>query len=92
MPQKIKKRGRPKGSNLTTIGLPKRKKANIIPFLNMPFQNKQKKNLSWFVGEEVAALGLDGSIYIFEEESIETRSEIIPHSVLHENVDINLVR
>jgi hypothetical protein len=43
MPQKIKKRGRPKGSNLTTIGLPKRKKANIIPFLNMPFQNKQKK-------------------------------------------------
>jgi hypothetical protein len=47
--------------------------------------------LSWFVGEEVAALGLDGNIYI-EEESIETRSEIIPHSVLHENVDINLVR
>jgi hypothetical protein len=62
MPQKIKKRGRPKGSNLTTIGLPKRKKANIIPFLNMPFQNKQTKILSWFVGEEVAALGLDGSI------------------------------
>jgi hypothetical protein len=90
MSQKIKKRGRPKGSNLTTIGLPKRKKANI-PFLNKPFQNKQKKILSWFVGEEVAALGLDGSIYI-EEESIETRSEIIPHSVLHENVDINLVR
>jgi hypothetical protein len=89
MPQKIKKRGRPKGCNLTAIGLPKRKKANIIPFLNMPFQNKQKKILSWFVGEEVAALGLDGYI---EEESIETRSEIIPHSVLHENVDINLVR
>jgi hypothetical protein len=33
----------PKDSNLTTIGLPKRKKANIIPFLNMPFQNKQTK-------------------------------------------------
>jgi hypothetical protein len=29
---------------------------------------------------------------ISEEESVETRSEIVPLAVLHENVDMNLVR
>jgi hypothetical protein len=91
MPQKIKKRGRPKGSNPTTIGPPKRKKANITPLSNMPFQNKQKKILSWFAGEEAAAPGPDGSIHT-EEESTETRPETTPHPAPHENVDTNPAR
>jgi hypothetical protein len=36
-------------------------------------------------------LGLDGSVWV-EEESIEAGSEVVPRSVLHEGVDVGLVR
>ncbi|KAB0791225.1 hypothetical protein PPYR_03025 [Photinus pyralis] len=49
MPVAIKKRGRPKGQDLTVIGLPKRRKRKPLSFSKKSYQEKQDLILNFFV-------------------------------------------
>ena len=54
MPQKMLKRGRPKGAGLTVIGLPKTKKSktsssNLVPFTKLTQEEKDRLLLECFV-------------------------------------------
>ena len=62
LPPKLKKRGRPKGADLTVIGLPRKKKCNSKPltFLRKPCQERDKQILSWILPDELVKKALLG--------------------------------
>ncbi|CAI8036418.1 hypothetical protein GBAR_LOCUS20403 [Geodia barretti] len=98
VPPLVKKRGRPKGHGLTTIGLPaKRARKELLrykkpcSFSKLHVSEKEKVILSWFVDEKVAERALKHNDLI-EEEDVECKPERLPDSVLDENVDIHLAR
>ncbi|XP_077511029.1 uncharacterized protein LOC144121604 [Amblyomma americanum] len=65
MPKKIKPRGRPAGSAVTVIGLPKRRKAPKA-FSDLSKAEKQKKILGWLVGDRSARLALEQEVCLGE--------------------------
>lgn len=93
MPPLVKKRGRPKGHGLTTIGLPakraRKEYKKPCSFSKLHVSEKEKVILSWFVDEKVAERALKHN-YLIEEEDVECKPELLPDSVLDENVDIHL--
>ncbi|XP_065895227.1 uncharacterized protein [Dysidea avara] len=94
VPSAIKKRGRPRGSELTVVGLPKKKNRRGVegpcPFIRLHTSDKEKVILNWFVDKEVIDATKKG--ILIEEEDVECRTELVPNSVLDENVDVCLVR
>ena len=62
LPPKLKKRGRPKGADLTVIGLPRKKKCNGKPlkFLRKPRQERDKQILSWILPDKLVKKALLG--------------------------------
>ena len=107
MPPAIRKRGRAKGSSLTTIGLPKKKKQRkICSFLQLYTSEKVKG-----VVHENHVLAVIHIIFtvmlrwfvddefvksalngeLIEKESVECRPEVVPNAVLDETVDVFLV-
>ena len=62
LPPKLKKRGRPKGADLTVIGLPRKKKCNSKPltFLRKPCQEWDKQILSWILPDKLLKKALLG--------------------------------
>ncbi|KAH3769581.1 hypothetical protein DPMN_170854 [Dreissena polymorpha] len=57
LPPHIRKRGRPKGSELTIVGLPKKRlklKRRPVPFCQLETSAKDKMMLKWFVDDAVA--------------------------------------
>ena len=88
-----RKRGRPKGSTKTAIGLPKGKRLRLAK--NVPFQQKdmparQRQILSWFVNEEDVGKPISGNK--LDEDSVESIPENIPSASLdEERADINII-
>ena len=74
LPPKIKKRGRPKGSELTVVGIPKKRlklKRKPIPFCKLETSIKDKIMLKWFVDDEIA------DRCIASDENLITEEEVI---------------
>lgn len=92
MPSKVKMRGRPKGATLTAVGLPRRKNGSkLIPFEKKHYVEKQDILLSWFLDSKIIEK-IKKENYLAEETDIECRPEKITSAILHETVDINLIR
>jgi zinc finger SWIM domain-containing protein 3 len=97
-PPKVKKRGRPKGHELTVIGMPakkKSKKSNFqapCSFIKLPVSAKEQIVLSWFVDCTVVGRVLEQHGQLIKEEEVECIPEKINNAVLDENVDIYLIR
>ena len=76
----IRKRGRPKGSDLTVIGLPKKRlklKRRPTPFQNLETSEKDKIMLKWFVDNEVAEQCVNSDDKLISEEEVECCPERI---------------
>ena len=94
LPTVSKKRGRPKGSCTTAIGLPKGKKRKItkgpIPFMKKEIEARQRHILGWFVEQDKVVAAMRGGI--LSENHIEMIPENIPSACLdNERVDINII-
>lgn len=94
VPASIKKRGRPKGSELTTIGLTRKKPQQSAggpkPFLKMPVETKTKRVLQWLgVGQSDIKNVMATKIPI---KKLMVAADSINNAVLDEHVDIYLVR
>ena len=92
LPPRIQKRGRPKGSELTVIGLPKKKfrlqKSKCIAFERMSDIQKQSFVLSWFVDQRV----IDQCVtkqHLIQEDEVELNPDLI--SLACKEVDIGTV-
>ena len=91
-PVKTKKRGRPKGSTTTAVGLPrgKRQKTEILPFFRKSTKNRQRYMLGLFVESDSIEKALAG--LKLGEELVEVNPENIKGCVRDKNMDINLIR
>lgn len=88
----MKKCGRPKGSGLTVIGLPTKRKrtAGCGPFRSRTCYEKKSALLTWRVGRKAAIRALNGNV--LDEEDVETKVELLHCGILDECVDVNIVR
>ena len=80
LPPRIQKRGRPKGSELTVIGLPKKRlklhKSKCVAFERMSDIQKQSFVLSWFVDQRV----IDKCVteqHLIQEDEVEINPDLI---------------
>ena len=91
-----KKRGRPKGSQTTAIGLPKRKKLKMsgkpTPFHKKDSLTRQRHLLTFFVTDEDVNSAMKHSGMLLGEECVEMIPEHIPSACLDSHVDINIIR
>ncbi|XP_065840465.1 uncharacterized protein [Oscarella lobularis] len=94
LPPPMLKRGRPKGADLTVIGLPsskRRKSDQPLPFKKKSPHEKEKTILEWFVEKEVAHKAMHDKVLI-EEEFVETRPERVPMKCTADDVAIHQVK
>ncbi|KAI0241980.1 hypothetical protein LSAT2_015341 [Lamellibrachia satsuma] len=93
MPPPIRKRGRPKGAEMTVIGLPKKRKmlTRPVPFLKRSSEEKECIIMRWFVKAEVAEKAMNGGELI-SCRAVEKRPEKVPMKCTDENVDLNRIR
>ena len=90
-----KKRGRPKGSVTTAIGLPRSKRQKFdneqkIPFHKKPTKTREVIMLKWFLDNDTVDTVLQG--IRAQESDVETVPENLPSSIMDKNIDINLIR
>ena len=87
MPKKMLKRGRPKGAELTVIGLPKSKKG-LLPFSKVRAEEKDRILLECFVRHSVANTAVKSG-YLISAEEVESNIHKIPDMIRDkENVDL----
>ena len=89
---KCKKRGRPKGSCTTAIGLPKAKKlknTRCSPFHTLDIQSKHKLVLGWIVDARTVTEAMQRN-YLIGEEDIDRDN--IPSQLKDNQVDIHMLR
>ena len=88
MPPRITRKGRPKGSEKTVIGLPKKTKRlkktnpNLKKFVELSNSEREKKILEWCLGKEIASecVTISGKISVTKIDPTEIASEIFhPH-------------
>lgn len=91
MPIAIKKRGRPKGQDLTVIGLPKKKKRNTVAFAKQSHHEKQNVILNFFVKDRSIVKDIINGKFL-ENLDLKTIPEEISYAVLDEAVDIHMIR
>lgn len=95
MPPKILKRGRPKGLEVTVIGLPKTKKKkeqkHLIPFCKLTPAEKDRQILEYLVSKLAAGEAMEGQRLLKTKDllPIGQVSEAIND---HENVDIHRIQ
>ena len=91
LPPKIQKCGRPKGSELTVIGLPKKRlklqKSKCVAFERMNDSQKQSLVLSWVVEKSVVEKCMSGN-YKIQEDEVEVNPENIPLAFKDAELDI----
>ena len=91
VPPKMQKRGRPKGSTKTVIGLPRKKpKVGPVAFENMLPEEKEKLLLSWFVGADEALEAITGRK--ITEDQVETIPENVNNACIDESVCIQTIK
>ena len=93
LPPKSKKRGRPKGTNNTVIGLPNRKELKInkpTPFIKKSSNDRDYQILSYFVSEEDINFAMNGQH--LSESSVEQNPAAVSRACLDENISIQKVR
>ena len=91
LPPKMQKRGRPKGSTKTVIGLPRKKpKVGTVAFENMLPEQKEKVLLSWFVGADEALEAIMGRK--ITEDLVETIPENVNNACIDESVCIQSIK
>ena len=90
-----KKRGRPKGSCTTAIGIPKRKKQKLSgkpqPFHRKDTTCRQKYILSFFVDEDIIQRVYSQATLIGEESIVMIPNEI-PSAALDSHIDIRIIQ
>ena len=87
----MQKRGRPKGSTKTVIGLPRKKpKVGPVAFENMLPEQKEKLLLSWFVGADEALGAIMGRK--ITEDLVETIPENVNNTCIDESVCIQSIK
>jgi zinc finger SWIM domain-containing protein 3 len=93
IPQKMRKRGRPKGAETTVIGLPKAKKVKkgLVPFSKLRAVEKDRVLLECLVRPFVASKAIsDGKLV--HEESVKNNIHDIPDMIRdNENVDLSRI-
>ena len=93
LPPKIHKRGRPKGSELTVIGLPRKRlrmqKSKLVPFERMTDSQKQSFTLGWFVEKRVIDKCMSEN-HIIQEEEVEVTPNNI--SLACKEIEIDLIK
>lgn len=89
----VKKRGRPKGNDLTVVGLPRKKlKENKVkPFERKHPRHKDEIVLGWFVTNDNVRKAIDGGS-ILDECAIEHNPHKISMAVFNSNVDISKIQ
>ena len=93
LPARCPKRGRPRGTTETAIGLPHRKKTKgnkPIPFIYRSTVQRARHVLEYFVPPNDARDALDGRQ--LDEGCLETNPENLPDTAFDENIDINSIR
>ena len=91
LPPKMEKRGRPKGSTKTVIGLPRKKlKVGPVAFENMLPEQREKLLLSWFVGADEALEAIMGRK--ITEDLVETIPENVNNACIDESVCIQSIK
>ena len=93
LPPKSKKRGRPKGSDNTVIGLPIKKKVETskpTPFIRKSSKDRDYQILSYFVSEDDINLAMNGQH--LSEVSVEQNPAAISTACLDVNVNIQKIR
>ncbi|XP_065651081.1 uncharacterized protein LOC136079279 [Hydra vulgaris] len=87
MPKHVSRCGRPKGSTLTTIGLPRKRQPNLherrVPFLKLHPSKRHAMMLGWFLKPDDVHKTLSG--ILIEGSCIEKRVNHISSAILDEN-------
>ncbi|KAH3884895.1 hypothetical protein DPMN_008881 [Dreissena polymorpha] len=82
----IQKRGRPKGSELTVVDLPK-KRLKLVPFCQLETSVKDKKMFKWFVDDAVAERCITSEGKLITEEEFECCPERIDMAAAETCID-----
>ena len=92
LPTIQRKRGRPKGSTTSAIGLPKQKKQRTggMPFFKKNLRTRQRNMLAWFVEVRVIESALAGNLIC--ETEVEQIPHNLPSSLLEPQLDLNLIK
>ena len=92
---KPRKRGRPKGSCTTAIGMPRQKRQKVTgkpqPFHKKDTTTRQRHLLSFFLDEESVA-NVFTCRTLVGEEAVEMAPENIPSAILDNDVDIKIIQ
>lgn len=92
IPPKLKKRGRPKGRDVTVVGLPAKKRNTNKPplFHKKSIYDRDLQMLQWFVSKTDAENAMSKKTKLTEKE-VETNHVKVPSSCLDPNIDINSI-
>lgn len=92
MPTKLKRKGRPKGSQQTVIGLPKKRGKNkLVPFFKRTVDEKEREILSWLVSVD-SVMKASGGTLLDEEDLIGLSADSLPYRCLDDYVDLTIVQ
>ncbi|XP_047141366.2 uncharacterized protein LOC124816284 isoform X2 [Hydra vulgaris] len=87
VPKRVKHCGRPKGSTLTTIGLPKKRQRQLheglVPFLKLHPSKRHAMMLGWFLKPDDVQKALSG--ILIQSSCIEKRVNCISSAILDES-------
>ena len=87
----MRKRGRPKGSEKTVVGLPKKKRnVGCVAFIDLAPSRKEERMLSWFVSPNHVTAALAGRK--LTEEMVETIPEQVNNASVSDNVCLATIR
>ncbi|CAG2193987.1 unnamed protein product [Mytilus edulis] len=92
MPSKLKRKGRPKGSQQTVIGLPKKRGKNKhVPFFKRTVDEKEREILSWLVSVD-SVMKASGGTLLDEEDLVGLSEDSLPYRCLDDYVDLTIVQ
>ncbi|XP_065683853.1 uncharacterized protein LOC136096484 [Hydra vulgaris] len=93
VPKRVKHCGRPKGSTLTTIGLPKKRQRQLheglVPFLKLHPSKRHAMMLGWFLKPDDVQKALSG--ILIQSSCIEKRVNCISSAILDESAQGSLL-
>ena len=90
LPQKMWKRGRPKGLANTVIGLPRKKAKGVPVAFEKLLPQREKIILSWFVGMNATEAAIKGRV--ITEDVVETIPENVNNACIDECVCMRSVK